>query len=345
MFRMSSSAGSIAPAQLDRAMPLSPAQPFTTSRRPHERSETALGGVERWPTGGLNPASRLAVDIWPPEGINRRAIAWDGMAVETVNLTRHGRIRTHFQAPLHLLALFEAGSRADGETFVEGLPRSALRNYKRKFIFVPADHEYVDWQETSSLPRMAFFYFDPAAFPLEGGRASADRSLSPQLFFEDAALWDTAVKLKTLLDSARSCDRGYCEALGAVLAHELVRFTSGSRRLERPVRGGLAAWQQRLVTNHIEEHLTEQISLAELGQLVRLSPYHFCRAFKQSFGTPPHRFHLRRRIERAKELLANRTLSVTDVGFAIGFSGTSAFTMSFRKVSGMTPTEYRRSVT
>ena len=52
------------------------------------------------------------------------------------------------------------------------------------------------------------------------------------------------------------------------------------------VRGGLAAWQQRVVTDYVEEHLAEQIPLATLAGLARLSPYHFSRAFKQSFGVP-----------------------------------------------------------
>jgi AraC family transcriptional regulator len=76
---------------------------------------------------------------------------------------------------------------------------------------------------------------------------------------------------------------------------------------------------------------------------VRLSPFHFSRAFKQSFGVPPHRFHSHRRIERAKALLADRDMSVTRVGVVLGFSSSSSFTMAFRKVAGMTPSEYRRT--
>src|SRR3979411_64922 len=97
----------------------------------------------------------------------------------------------------------------------------------------------------------------------------------------------------------------------------------GAGRRGLPARGGLAAWQQRAVVAHIEEHLTEQISLSALAQLVRLSPYHFCRAFKKSFGIPPHRFHTHRRMEHAKALLAKPAASVTDVGIAIVFDGTS----------------------
>jgi AraC family transcriptional regulator len=158
-------------------------------------------------------------------------------------------------------------------------------------------------------------------------------------------LWDTAIKLKALIESPQANDRLYCESLGVVLAHELVRQASGAPRVEPPARGGLAGWQQGAVARHIDEHLAEQIPLATLAEIARLSPYHFCRAFKQSFGIPPHRFHMRRRIERAKSLLAKPSASVTSVGMAIGFSETSSFSAAFRKVTGLTPSDYRRSVT
>src|SRR6188474_2474910 len=91
-------------------------------------------------------------------------------------------------------------------------------------------------------------------------------------------------------------------------------------------KGGLAAWQQRAVTAYIEEHLAEPILLATLARLARLSPYYFCRAFKQSLGLPPHRYHNSRRIEQAKTLLAKPELSVTNIGLTVGFSETSSFT-------------------
>jgi AraC family transcriptional regulator len=98
------------------------------------------------------------------------------------------------------------------------------------------------------------------------------------------------------------------------------------------------------VIEFIEENLAENVSLAKLAQLIHLSPYHFCRAFKQSFGVPPHRYHTHLRIERAKALLANPSESVTAIGMAVGFSETSSFTAAFRRTSGMTPSDYRRSL-
>jgi AraC family transcriptional regulator len=138
--------------------------------------------------------------------------------------------------------------------------------------------------------------------------------------------------------------RLYLEALGVVLLHELARPTAAEHRAEPRARGGLAGWQQRVVTAYIEEHLAEQIPLAKLAELVQLSPYHFCRAFKQSFGIPPHRYHTSRRIERAKVLLAKPDYSVTNIGLTVGFSETSSFTAAFRKATGMTPTAYHRTL-
>ena len=170
-----------------------------------------------------------------------------------------------------------------------------------------------------------------------------DGLLTPRLFFEDTTLWDTALKLTTLMERAGT-DKLYFEALGVVLAHELARLNAGAQRIEPPARGGLAAWQQRTVTAYIEEHVGEQIPLATLAQLVQLSRYYFCRAFKQSFGLPPHRYHNNRRIELAKTLLAKSASSVTDIGLTVGFSETSSFSAAFRKATGLTPTAYHRSL-
>jgi len=284
------------------------------------------------------------VTVTPAGGVRRRAVASDGMAAEIVQVTARERIEFRFRAPFHLLAAYERGTRRDGDTFVEGLPRSGLRDFRQKFTFVPAGHEYREWQEPCILTRAAYFYFDPVRMPMHYVTGIAPAPLTPRLFFEDTALSDTAFKLMQLIESESAGISPYFEALGNVLAHELVRVNVGVPRIEAPIRGGLAPWQQRTVTTYIEEHLGDQISLATLAQLVRLSPHYFCRAFKQSLGVPPHRYHSNRRIEHAKTLLAMPASSVTDIGFAIGFRETSSFTAAFHKATGLTPTAYRRSL-
>jgi AraC family transcriptional regulator len=284
------------------------------------------------------------VNISPSDAVARRALSWPGMAAETARATELRRIEVRFRAPVHLLVLFEEGVRREGLTCIEGLPPSGLHNLKGKLAFVPSGHEYYDWQEPSRLSRAAYFYFDPSMPPsnFEVGRAGV--SLAPRLFFEDTGVWEIAIRLKALIEGPGAIDRLYCESLGVVLAHELLGFGSPGARVEPAVRGGLAAWQQRVVASYIEENVADEIPLATLAQLARLSPYHFSRAFKQTFGMPPHRFHTHRRIERAKSLLRSPGASVTSVGMALGFSEASAFSTAFRKATGMSPTGFQRSV-
>jgi len=285
-----------------------------------------------------------AVEIFPAHTVKRRRVAWHGVAAEIVQATKHDKIETRFCAPVHLLAACDRGVRDEGHTSVEGLPRSTLRDFRQKLTFVPAGHEYYEWQEPRVLSRVTYFYFDPARLSVDPELGFSGVSFAPRLFFENAALWDTALKLTMLIESDGAGNRLYFEALCVVLAHELVRLNVGTRSDQPPVRGGLAAWQQRTVVAYIEEHLDEQIPLATLAQLVRLSPYYFCRAFKQSLDVPPHRYHANRRIERAKLLLAQGGSSVTDIGLTLGFSQTSSFTAAFRKLTGHTPTGYQRSL-
>ncbi|HXQ68526.1 MAG TPA: AraC family transcriptional regulator, partial [Alphaproteobacteria bacterium] len=151
----------------------------------------------------------------------------------------------------------------------------------------------------------------------------------------------TAAKLKALIGSKDPGDRLYAESLCVVLQHELFRLACGTVGARRP-KGALAPWQEKRVRDYIEENLAGPLSLALLAQLVGLSTFHFARAFKRTFGQPPHRYYSSRRIEGAKALLAARGHSVTDVALALGFSETSAFTSAFRKATGLTPSEYRR---
>jgi AraC family transcriptional regulator len=269
---------------------------------------------------------------------------WRGMGVELVQATTHERVDYGFHSPVHLLAAYHQGVRRDGESYVEGLPRSRLRDVAKKLTFVPAGHHYREWYDPRIPTGVTYFYFDPAELQMDSGENISDALFAPRLFFEDATISNTVTKLRQAVDASGGANRLYVEALGVVLIHELVRLNSGNPHAETAVRGGLAAWQQRIVTTYIEEHLSEQIPIATLARLARLSTFHFCRAFKQSFGVPPHRYHTCRRVERAKAMLAERTHSVTEIGLTVGFSETSSFTAVFRKITGQTPSRYHRAL-
>ena len=284
-----------------------------------------------------------APSLRPADVARRQSMTWPGLCVDNVQVTRHEPFEYEFRAPFHLLIAYERASRVAGETFLDGLPRSSLRDFSRKLTFVPAGHEYREWQRPRVRSRVICFYFDPAKMPVYSGASATGAPLGARLFFENNVLWETAVKLAIAIEDGCEPER-YCEALAVVVAHELMHMQGNLRRRRPPTRGSLAVWQQRIVATYIEEHLAEAISLHALAKLVDLSPYYFCRAFKQSFGIPPHRYHVNRRIERAKALLAERESSVTDVALEVGFSETSSFSAAFRHTTGTTPTEYRRTL-
>jgi len=88
--------------------------------------------------------------------------------------------------------------------------------------------------------------------------------------------------------------------------------------------------------------LDDQLSLQSLAQESGYSRVHFVRMFRAATGRSPHNYLLNLRIERARELLSNPGLSLTDIALACGFSSHSHFTRVFRQFLGVTPSEYRR---
>ena len=97
----------------------------------------------------------------------------------------------------------------------------------------------------------------------------------------------------------------------------------------------------RRVTEYIQQNLDKDLTLAELADVVYMSPYHFARLFKGSTGVPPHRFVVRQRIARARGVLATPGLSISEISRLVGFRTPSHFTTVFRHVLGITPGAYR----
>jgi AraC family transcriptional regulator len=282
--------------------------------------------------------------LHPAEVVERRMSSCGFLTVESLQAIRHEPLAYEFRAPVHMLIAYERGSRSAGETSLGALPPSNLRDFSQRLTFVPAGVPFHELQMPRALLSAVVFYIDPHRLLLDPRIDTSERALAPRLFFEHAALWQTAHKLKMLVGADGSANARYAEALGAVLAHELVRLSQAAPSPRASARGSLCGWQERVVADYIDQHLDEPISLSTLAGLARLSPFHFARAFKQSFGVPPHRYHTSRRIERAKTLQASPSHSVTNIAIDVGFTETSSFTKAFRKLAGVTPTQYRQSI-
>src|SRR5262249_62026788 len=103
----------------------------------------------------------------------------------------------------------------------------------------------------------------------------AEIDCRPRLFLFDPDVWATALKLKAQLQYPCRSRSAYVEALSIASAHELTRMNEGGSSAVSDARGGLPGWQQKKLTQYIEEHLADEISLSSLARLVQLSPLHF----------------------------------------------------------------------
>ena len=129
-------------------------------------------------------------------------------------------------------------------------------------------------------------------------------------------------------------------ATQTALIHTLRHYSQRRLPTLRPT-GGLPAWQLKRVVEFIEDHLNEPLTLAAMAGITGLSDYHFARMFKQATGYPPHRYVLHRRLTRARHLLANTSLNMTEITLRCGFGSSSHFSHRFRAETGASPTVYR----
>jgi AraC family transcriptional regulator len=181
-----------------------------------------------------------------------------------------------------------------------------------------------------------------AATLITGGKPI---ELLSRVCFEDgsaARILEVLSREAALEDSS---SRLFIEQAVDLLAMQLVRSHSSFGSLPDPEpKGGLADWQVKRVTDWMRAHLDEEIGLDELAGLVQLSRFHFCTAFKKATGHSPHQWLVLLRINGAQRLLQISNLPVTEIALSVGYQTPSAFSAAFRKITGTTPTEYRRKL-
>jgi len=101
----------------------------------------------------------------------------------------------------------------------------------------------------------------------------------------------------------------------------------------------LTQLQQVLV--YINTHLDRELSLAEIAQVINISPTYFASLFKSTTGISPHQYVIQQRVERAKLMLAKTDLAIADIALQVGFSSQSHLTQQFKQLTGMTPKQVR----
>jgi AraC family transcriptional regulator len=134
----------------------------------------------------------------------------------------------------------------------------------------------------------------------------------------------------------------FLDSVEHALAVGLAEGYAVRRPSQRSYRGGLSPAHLRRVTDLVHAKMEEELTLREMAQSVELSISHFSEMFRTSTGQTPHQFVLRQRVERAKEMLCAAETRVLDVAIACGFKTQQHFARVFRRLSGVSPTEYRQ---
>jgi AraC family transcriptional regulator len=157
----------------------------------------------------------------------------------------------------------------------------------------------------------------------------------------DPQLESIGSALRAEVELGYPCGRLYYDSLSLSVAARLLRFHSSLARPFRKVTGRLSDRRLRQVFGYIEDNLGCELSLSEIASVAGVSVSHFKTLFRESVGIPAHQYVIRRRLERAKSLLAEGKLSISQIALDTGFAHQSHLAHHMRRVLGVSPRALR----
>ena len=198
---------------------------------------------------------------------------------------------------------------------------------------IPASFDLVG---TANVLMMQLAWSAVRRMALAEGRDADRLALCPRVAFDDPVLAHH-------LYAAAAAPGDGAEMLGQIVARLLAAHDArpGPRA---PITGGLSPAKLRRVCARIEASLDEPPSLNDLAAEAGLSPFHFAREFHRTIGLPPHRYVLRRQLDRATVLLGDRRMAVADIAAASGFAHASHLARHLRRRTGLSPDAFRTRI-
>ncbi|KQB53160.1 AraC family transcriptional regulator [Pseudomonas endophytica] len=258
----------------------------------------------------------------------------DGMAAAL--WSNHHDARTYEAPTHHTLSCYISGGTG---TFRREKP--GAKGAPGKLCVLPAEHQS-SWIINGEI-RLAHVYVSQEQFAL-GCITLLDREPRTlhlrELTFQEDEQQSLRFHQLIKMNWSEPGERLLTSTLASALLDHAVLNQVGMRG-GLQLKGGLAAHQRRQLVERIEHSLAEPISIGQLAAQCALSPYHFARMFRESFGVPPHQYVLARRMARARDCLRNSSLALGDIALACGFASASHFTNRFKQSVGATPGEYR----
>lgn len=257
--------------------------------------------------------------------------AWSGR----LHATGHPCLAYCLHGPAHLSCSHD-----------ETRPRETATVRPRQFFIIPAN-QTTDWHRhgTSDM-LMIYLRQDMLDSLARNFGVCPDRpvSIALGLGVSDPLLEQLALTLLDTLRRREDCGSLlYVDGIVHAMASHLLRRYSGLSISTNTMDEPKVAQRLRRVIDLIESHVGDDISLVRLAQEAGMSPSSFTRAFSKCYGTTVHQHVLHRRVEQAKRLLAATDEAIADIAYRTGFSSQSHLATTFKKLTGVTPGDYRAS--
>lgn len=274
------------------------------------------------------------------------------------NLVIHARGRgieyAEHEAPLSIKCVFQGQEEHEvgGIRYVVDEDSYLLLNHGQRYS------SRVSWeQETETFS--VFFERDFTEQALRSWLDTPDRLLEdPQagsmlsvdfvesLYPRDPALSQHLLEIRQESDAGIADGPWLDELLHALLGHLLNRHADLLRRIEAlpAVRRATRIEQYRRLRrarDFIDANLAGELRLAEIARIACLSPYHLLRLFKGAFGQTPHQYATHRRLRRARELVVNSDLSISEICYHVGYESLGSFSYRFKRQFGASPRQLR----
>jgi len=202
-------------------------------------------------------------------------------------------------------------------------PITARTRDTRDFILVALDPSFVLCAALESFPSDRFEFVQRTAV-------------------SDPLVRSLALALHAEVSTGCPGGRWYGESLAHTLALHLLRHYSAQTPAAPSSNGGLAPNQLRRALELIHARYAEDLSLDAVASVAGLSPFHFARQFKKSVGVAPHQYLIRRRLDRARELILTTDTDIAQIALQTGFYDQSHFAAHFKRAYGVTPRQIRR---
>jgi AraC family transcriptional regulator len=175
-------------------------------------------------------------------------------------------------------------------------------------------------------------------------RASAPGDLLERTGHPDPVTSRLLMSAADVLEGNAALDALFRQQLADLLATRLLAAHVGTPTTFQPTLGGLSPTALRRAIERLRSDSDADVSLAALASDAGLSRFHFCRAFKESTGLSPHAWLRQHRLEQAMNMLRDTDTSVVSVAAALGYASQTAFAAAFRKLTGETPSDWRRRI-